>query len=596
MTSAATLVLGLVLGVGAAAPAVAGSGDEAGPAAALGAPGMAAPNAGALGLETIGVDEIRPGMRGYGLSVFHGTEPIRFDVVVIDVVDKYMGHLPTIMVRCSGKVLEGETRDLDHSKVVHGMSGSPVFLDGRLAGAIALKFSSLPRDAVAGVTPIAAMLEEAARPLEGIAFAAAEPIPYGPGRLEPIAIPMAMSGFAPSATARLAERLGDRFLMVPSGGGGERFAELAETTRMTMGGSLGVRFMEGDFDATSMGTCTAVLGDRVVGFGHPMFLGGEMNAPMVTGYVHDVVADQSYSYKLSSPLRTVGALVQDRLPCVVGEIGKDSPMFPVDVAVRNDVTGYRNDFHVRVSPFPMMAPSLVWSALQNGLTLGEASMGDTMLQLRTTLDLQGYDPVTFEDLSYSAATPSTLQVMMLLVSLSQNPFAKVRLEGVRFDASIRHKRETAEILAVWPDRPEVRAGEELKLNVLLRPYDGGEVKREIVVSIPRAMPEETYEIVVGGGGLIPPDVAEPQSVRDLLELLRAPYRTDSLVAVLELPSVGTKQGGFHLPKLPFSVFGTLISNTSAGVTIAQDDARTVVPVEWVVTGRKSLKIQVKARS
>jgi hypothetical protein len=269
-------------------------------------------------------------------------------------------------------------------------------------------------------------------------------------------------------------------------------------------------------------------------------------------------------------------------------------MFPVEIQVRNEVTGYHHDFHVRVAQHKLLAPALAFSALQNSLDRGEASMGDTMTLLRTTLDLDGYDPVAFEDLAFSATSPETFPTLMSLAGLASNPFGAVRYEGLRFEASIRHRRDTAELLAVWPDRPEVEAGETVTLNVTLRPYNGREVKREIKVEIPSGMPADSYEIAVGGGNRIPPDVAEPTSVGDLLRLLKAPYRSDALVAVLELPSIGTRQSGFTLQKLPFSVFGTLISNTSTGVTIAQDDARTLVPCEWVVSGRKSVKIQVKA--
>src|SRR5579883_3055694 len=278
---------------------------------------------------TIPLTEIKPGMTGYGLTVFQGTRPERFAVKVIGILHNFLPQQDIILI-------ESDDERLKHSGIVAGMSGSPIYLIGpdgdRLAGALAYGWH-FAKDPIAGVTPIGSMLAELERPLRGREHtpvaeaandarfrerttpnlvAASAPDPSSPS-LVPAAVPLSLSGFAAPAFEELTKWLAP-YHVTPLAAGGAAPAHADGPTRFEPGSSISVDLIRGDMSATATGTVTWVDGDKVLAFGHPMFNLGEIYLPISTAEVHTVLSAVSSSFKIASPLRELGTLVQDRQP------------------------------------------------------------------------------------------------------------------------------------------------------------------------------------------------------------------------------------------------------------------------------------------
>ena len=318
------------------------------------------------GVETMDVDDVRPGMRGYGLTVFRGTRPERFDVEVLDTIHNFRPHMDLVLIRPTHPTLE-------HAGTVGGMSGSPIFIEGKLIGAYAYGWE-FGRDPVAGVTPIASMLAELRRPRRtpsGIIPGSGIPFDIGPtpitsprarweslsqsalahrtpvstayGSLVPAMTPMAVTGMGVNATRHLAEAL-EPFGIVPlqgAGGGGTARPADDAPRHYENGGAIGVRMIQGDISGNVTGTVTLVTPEGVLAFGHPMMGLGETAFPATLARVMWILASERRSFKISEPVRSLGALVNDRGSAVVVDSRASAPTIPMRVSIHG-VPGARS--------------------------------------------------------------------------------------------------------------------------------------------------------------------------------------------------------------------------------------------------------------
>jgi hypothetical protein len=360
------------------------------------------------------------------------------------------------------------------------------------------------------------------------------------------------------------------------------------------GSAFGVQLVRGDLEIASGGTVTWKDGDQLVGFGHPFFGAGRFECPVTTANVYTVMSSFQRSDKMQVAGRDLGSLEIDRLSCVAGRLGKKAEMLPVTVRTKNLSTGASETFRFESIRHPFFTPLFLNVALVGALESAESTMESNTARVRVALRIEGKaDPVVLEDAVHEAGGIDTGRPGTALLRLWDNPFGELRIESVEADVDVLHERRTAEIQAVWVDQAEAAAGEEVTLVVLLHPYDGETVRREVRFRLPANLPPETYSIEVSGGRETAADAAEPETVEGLLDWLEAQYRGSDLVTVVELGTIGTRQEGKALRKLPLSVFGTLLSAESAGVTIAPDTLRVVTPTEYVLSGKKSVNLKVR---
>ncbi|HEX4959622.1 MAG TPA: SpoIVB peptidase S55 domain-containing protein [Thermoanaerobaculia bacterium] len=569
-------------------------------AAAANAPSAAAsPFAGAQ--PTFPLAEVKKGQRGYGLSVFSGTEPERFEVEVIGVMRNLRPDISYIVARLTGKGLE-------KSGVAGGMSGSPVFLDGKLAGAVAFSWP-FSNEAIAGITPIDSM-----RTLS--TFAALPVTPPPPpvnlsdlrsgkvpetviaaqlARLRPPlasgavpAVEWTTSGFGELSAGLLRQALG-------SVGAGGKAAPGTVPDDLTPGKSVSVVLVEGDFALAANGTVTDRYGDHVLAFGHP-FLGlGPVRVPMATAEVVTVMSSANSSFKISNAGQIVGAFEQDRQLGIQGRIGAVAPMIPMSLHVAGRGGEHARDFHVRLADLPEFIPLLVGSATLSGIESASYATGQQSLELTARLHLQRYGDLAVRQSfdGENAGTDASAFLLSIVTYLVQNPLEKVGIESVDVTVAQTEKPDLASLVGANADRTVVRPGQRVTLNLDLVAYRGERFRHSLAVDLPTDLPAGRYSLLVGDGSSIDSarlaiEPTDPVSFPQALALLRGFHSRRDLMVLGVYGGAGLSVAGEVMPRLPGSVrslYGAAASGSAVGLrsTVAQEQReRLEVPVQGLV--------------
>lgn len=573
--------------------------------------------------DTILPEDLRPGMKGVGYTVVRGVEPVAFDVEIVGVLPDTFPQLDLVVARLTGL-------DLERSNVVSGMSGSPVFIDGRLLGAIAYRMAPFAHEAVAGIVPISAMLdvgsfgsdaggrvaddpERIGRLLEtaaalltgGAPSAELEPMwsPTIPG-MRPIATPVSLSGFRPEivrSVAPLFESLGWQPVAGGVGGGG-----VPVEANLVPGGALSIQIMRGDVNVAASGTITWRDGDRLVAFGHPFLQGGAVDFPMTAARVLTVLSSASDSSKLTvAGEEILGAVRQDRLPAVMGVIGARPELIPIRLEIDRQPRSERISFEV-VSD-PILTPLYVFLGIVNAVQSVDQVYGEGSIELETRIRLSGVEePVRFGNL-FSSQNQAVIGLSSTLSSifgfLYGNPFESVRIAEVDVGISLRNDRRSAAISRVWHDRTRVRPGEVVTIGVELQPHREPAVTETLTFRIPEGAPAGPITLLVGDASSIGLEEQsfiqgsfQPRDLDHLVRLLNGQRRADWLYLQASVPDAGAFVNGEILPALPPSVLEMLTSDRTRGDVVRL--ARTVVaeeahPVDYVISGSHRIELVVR---
>ena len=584
-TPAAFLVTGLLLALAALA---------AGPLAA--APPDRAdvkPSAGdAVRVPTLPIEKVERGQTGYGLTVFAGTEPERFEVEVIGVLRNPDPRSSYVLARLTGHGLE-------ESGVVSGMSGSPVFIDGKLVGAVAFAWP-FAKEAVAGITPIHAMRSIAELP-SGIAQ---EPVPLaqggtGGGAAHPgggpavdlkslltgdlpenwldealatlgprpgqgvngasPAIGWATSGFGEHSVSTLARSLGS----VAAGGRTD-----GPAGELVAGGPVAAVLVDGDLRLAATGTVTERSGSEVLAFGHP-FLGlGPLSLPMASAEILTVLPSNYSSFKISNLGPVVGAFEQDSQAGIRGTLGATAPMVPYTLKIR----GLREEqFDMRLAAVPQLVPALVAASTMGGIDTASFSNGPQGLDLEATFDLGewGELPVRQSFDGPSAAGEAVTHLAAFAGFLTGTPLERVEIAGLEATLTQVARPRTAALVGAHAERTVVRPGETVRLNLDFKGYQGETFRRAVQVAVPEDMPAGRLVMLVGDGesadaARLALEPAEPVTFAQALELLRSFHSKRELVVLQVFRGHGLAVAGSTLPRLPGSVRSIWQAASSGG--------------------------------
>jgi len=576
------------------------------------------------------VSQIKAGMVGEAYTVFRGIKPEPFKVRVISVVRNFLPKQDVILVKA-------EDPRVEFSGIAAGMSGSPVYIDGKLIGAIAYAWA-FAKEPLAGVTPIESMLAERNRPRRatrslveaGELVTAPAPVRGGEGSaagetgeparaaaggltaadrepdgLRPVSVPLSISGISHRALGELGSAL-EPFGLVPvraggGGSGGNSTLPPADQRRISPGSAVGVQLIRGDMNATAVGTVSWVDGNSLIAFGHPMMGVGEVNLPLVTGEVHTFINSQANSFKLATPLVEVGTVVQDRPSCIVGDLGLRATMMPVTVRVTAPGAEPRV-FRAEVARNKRLTPILASAVLNTAIADAEPDQTEMAVSLTTKMGVRDVGTIELSDQvptsdGLSPRALAGLRGVRAMGDLMNNPFQPVGVDRLEFDVRIEYRKDFAEIISVALPSDEVRAGDTLPLRVTLRPYAGREYVETVPVQIPERLAGQAVRVEVASGSMVRPDVARPENLTGFIENLRSYYTASSIVVSLSLPEDGASLRGHLIPSLPPSALDTL---RSASATRRADSYRvadrTVHPSQRLVTGRQELVVQVKEDS
>jgi hypothetical protein len=610
-----------------------------GAASAASAPAAAAPSSSATAPVTLApprhvsimpISEIRAGMKGYGLTVFQGLKPERFDIRVISVLHNFLPKQDIILV-------QSDDPRLIHSGIVAGMSGSPIYIEGRLAGALSYGWH-FAKDPIAGVTPIETMMAELKRPLRGRlntpgAEAANEPtnqrrslddviasrrenndrlaarapmlarLPLPPlpeggePRLVRASVPLSLAGFGAAAFAELTHAL-EPFHVVPLQAGGAGRGNGVGPSRFEDGGSIAVELIRGDVSAAGTGTVTRVEGDKVLAFGHPMFNVGEIYLPIASAEIHTFMSALSSSFKMASPLKEIGSLIQDRQSGIIGDTSQRADMIPVHVKVGGPNRAVE-DFHFEVVRHRFLTPMLASTVVANAAQNAASDVADATITVHSNLAVRGYKALELTDQIYSpdGVSPRTLASATGLKAIGDilfNPFAPANLDRIDIDVDVDYKADVAEIVGVSLNSDELSPGSRPNLYVTLRPYAGQEYVKAIPFDVPRALAGQTVKVVVTAGNLAKPDVAPPENLNGLIDNLRKSYSASAIVVGLETPDEGVTLRGSVIPDLPGSVIDTLRPGASTRrADTFKRASRFVVPMHGIMQGKQEITIRIK---
>lgn len=579
------------------------------------------------------LSEVRAGMEGKGRTVFEGARVDEFGVHILGVLENALGPRQSIILAR----LEGGP--LAQTGVIAGMSGSPVFIDGKLVGAVAYAFP-FGKEPIAGITPITEMMEATQatapraasarfhasapgglrapldresvaaalhRPLRSVVTSSAGgtlPPSLAGATMNPLALPLVFSGFD-AETFDWARGVFSSMGFAPLLGGGGASASVGPLPELQPGAAVGISLIEGDIDLSVTGTITHIDHDRVYAFGHPFYNLGPTQFPMKKAWVYSVFPSLQVSWKIAAATDAVGTMDQDRTTAVAGRLGATPRMIPVEVKLRS-TRGPERVFRYRMVEDELFTPLLGYVSLLSILRGHERAFGAATLRVDARLALQGGREVRVKDV-VAAEQPAQDAAGILagpLALLVGNDFEKVGLEKLEVEVDAEEELRQATITRVWIDAPEpLRPGATVPVKVQLRTHRGETLTRELELALPASAPSGAYNLMVGSAAVM--DAVEQREMRqafaprDLPALVQALNKLragDRVYARLTRPGAGAVVGGEYLPSLPASVLSVLSSSDQgmAVVPLASTPVwRGEAPTDHAVSGVRQVAIAVQ---
>ncbi|MHB0912812.1 MAG: SpoIVB peptidase S55 domain-containing protein [Armatimonadota bacterium] len=573
------------------------------------------------------VKDVKPGMKGYGKTVFRGTKIETFQVEVLGVLKKANSGTDLVLVKMSGGPMTERGANL-----IQGMSGSPIYINGKLLGAFAYG-ESFVKEPIGMVTPIEYMLDSwdpklPAAPSSFASFSAQldKPIALGgkvyrnvsiggqggPDTLsfKPLLTPLLVSGISPRLLPKLAEKM-QAYNLVPMAGPGPA-APGTLSPELVPGASVGCSLVTGDLDLTGIGTVTYRRGNKLLAFGHPMMGLGALDAPMCTAYVYDVSPNYYVSSKMAGPIATVGRIFQDRPWSIGGEIGTRSKMLPLTVHVNDLSLGRKNDFNVQILNHPDLATIFTIISASESIYRVRPTPQDVTarVKFRITTDELGVierENTFFDPYFVDFAAVSELWEMLDL--LQMNPFGPVKVQKIEAWVDLESARKTAKIERIFLAKGKFEPGETVEIGVLLRPFAGERITRNLSLTLPKNMPAGRMQVEVSGGTIPGSDEGmmsmmmmelmgggeKKSTVENASQLVREFLKRDKsneLIAKITLPKPVLSIGGEKLSNLPPSLASEMKSAKTTGLGSDRDEVKEALPTDWVVQGVEKLSIQI----
>ncbi len=579
--------------------------------------------------DTMPVSQIKRGMKGYGLTVFEGTRPERFDVEVIDVLKNFRPRQDLILVKTKHPRLEV-------AKVVAGMSGSPIYLDNKMIGAYAYGWS-FGAEPVAGVTPIDNMIDDLVRPLPSQIFgwplktatnsskasgahASVDAARFRGGRYDlsehaaalahlrtpatasaatPVATPLLVGGMtngAISLTRDLMTPLGLEPLQAGGGGGQDPSAP----KRYEDGGAIGVQLIRGDMSAMGLGTVTRVEGDKLVAFGHPMMEAGVTALPTTIGKVLWFLASDQRSFKIGMGVRDVGALIQDRQASIVISHSAQAPVVPLKVSIKGMPGLPSSNWSFEIAHEKFMTPSFVAVAIGSALQAVANERQDVSWTASSKLKIKGFGEVKFEDYGVAiGGTPEAGEfarsnLVRAIGAVMNNPWQPAFIEGAEIEVELHYAREILRLRGAELLEPEIDAGKPARIRVTLVPYTGPEQTRVISVDLPSYLAGQTVSLDIAPGYTEEREVAAPDSLKDMIQNFVSPiYPPQSLVVSFGSGSGLAFRGRVAKNLPPGAVDSIRPTTSSIAPDAVESSVRAVTPIGKFVVGRDRVSVNIR---
>jgi hypothetical protein len=570
---------------------------------------------------TIPVSDIHPGMRGVAYTVFQGVKPEPMDVEVLGILHGMNGPKSNIiLVRLHGQKVE-------YTGVVAGMSGSPVYLDGKLAGALAFRIGEFSKEPIAGVTPIADMLEinafdkspaeEASAAKPAVSNAAGKTAAPGDGTtiaggtqnfaqyLKPIDTPLVFNGFSEDAVRQFAPQFGAAGIVPVMGAGS--VSEEKQPEPLEAGSAVSAILVRGDMDIAATCTVTYIDPQRLLACGHPLLQFGSVDLPMNKAQVLATLPSPLNAFKIVNTTERAGAFVQDRHTGILGVFGKQPDMIPVTLTIHGGSSA--KEFHYEVLNNPRLSPVAMMATVFNALH-GVNEFGEEITyRLNGTIDVKGFPEVGLRNM-FAPADNGQPAAMAAALSLGErfgriydNPYNAPAVKSVKLDFDLVRERRWARLESARTDVTEARPGDQIIVETVLAPYRGERVVRQIPVKIPTSASKGNLRILVSDGDTLDrvnrtnPAFGRKLDLASTIALLNKEHSNNRLYVSLLEADPEARVADKVMPTLPISVMNVMEGMRGNQEMIVSGESNvdeTATPsLDYVVSGAQLLTITIK---
>ncbi len=579
------------------------------------------------------LSELKEGMKGTARTVFRGSEPEEFQVEILGVVPGAIGpHQDMIVGRISGG-------GADRTSVFAGMSGSPVYINGKLVGAISYSFP-FSKEPICGITPIDQMLtifeqnqkskSKATEP-RAVSFAELAAATWKPDfpknaavssallagssansalasvagqTFQPIATPLSFNGFSQETLNLFAPQLLQAGLFpVSAVGGAAKMTALkkADETTLVGGDSVSMQLTRGDYSMAAAGTVTFRDGDKIYAFGHPFLSLGTSDLPMSESSVVTVIPNINNSFKMAVPEAMVGSMTQDRATGVFGKLGQAPKMIPVRINLETS-RGQQETLNFEVAKDDFLTPLLLNISIYNAIVANERGLGDSMITLKGEIKVKNQQPIKLDN-RFAGAQASQfagISVAAPVNTLMRSRFDDLEISEITLDLSSSDDSKTATLERLSLDRTQIRAGETFEVQAFVRTDSGKIFVQKIPVRIPADTPTGKLSVSVGDGMAIQQNSAllqfVPKDLSELVSVINKVKKADLLYVQTYRTTNGAVIGANELPNLPPSMMATLNNDRTAGAfkptvqTVVTEQS--VAPADFIVSGQQTLSIEI----
>lgn len=572
------------------------------------------------------LDQVKAGMKGKGRSVFQGNRIEEFDVEIIGVLKNVEPKKSMILARLKGGILE-------EAGVISGMSGSPVYVDGKLIGAVAYSLGTFVKEPIAGITPIGEMMAISEKRKKGPVFSPQVPVKkhltldelfmlnkdfflskavfHSEGRaLKPLNIPLVFSGFSSYAFERSRSFFSNLGFNPVMGAFSGQSLETISPPDLTLreGGPVAIQLVSGDLDMSAVGTVTYIDGSKVLAFGHPLYNLGAVDYAMTKAKVITVVPSLISSFKLAVSDSLVGKFTQDRSSGLLGELGKVPRLVPVNIRIM-DSDGELKEYKIKVVDDKILTPVLLNVSLGGIVTTEERAIGDLSLGLLGNIYLENGMNIRLEDLFSGQFDASVVSLSSLLAGvvyfLTNNEFEELGIHRIDLNIQAFEEVKVSFLEKVWLSKYEASPGERIDVKIDYRTFRGESQREEGSIQVPNLPPGSEFQIVVAdAASMARIEMSQyrsatfiPRNLSQLVRMLSNLRKNNRIYIKMIASKPGIFLRGEEMSNLPPSMKSMFASPRAAASSPTELTRSTLMeyqlPIPYVFRGEAVIPVKIK---
>jgi len=572
------------------------------------------------------LDQVKAGMKGKGRSVFQGNRIEEFDVEIIGVLKNVEPKKSMILARLKGGILE-------EAGVISGMSGSPVYVDGKLIGAVAYSLGTFVKEPIAGITPIGEMMAISEKRKKGPVFSPQVPVKkhltldelfmlnkdfflskavfHSEGRaLKPLNIPLVFSGFSSYAFERSRSFFSNLGFNPVMGAFSGQSLETISPPDLTLreGGPVAIQLVSGDLDMSAVGTVTYIDGSKVLAFGHPLYNLGAVDYAMTKAKVITVVPSLISSFKLAVSDSLVGKFTQDRSSGLLGELGKVPRLVPVNIRIM-DSDGELKEYKIKVVDDKILTPVLLNVSLGGIVTTEERAIGDLSLGLLGNIYLENGMNIRLEDLFSGQFDASVVSLSSLLAGvvyfLTNNEFEELGIHRIDLNIQAFEEVKVSFLEKVWLSKYEASPGERIDVKIDYRTFRGESQREEGSIQVPNLPPGSEFQIVVADAtSMARIEMSQyrsatfiPRNLSQLVRMLSNLRKNNRIYIKMIASKPGIFLRGEEMSNLPPSMKSMFASPRAAASSPTELTRSTLMeyqlPIPYVFRGEAVIPVKIK---